>query len=125
MSTPTTEHVDLPITGMTCASCAARIEKKLNRLEGVDASVNYALERASVTYDPAQIAPEALVDTVRKAGYDAVVPAPPPPPGTPAGDEEHHAPTSDLGRRLVVAAFLRERVKRALDRTSRRSEKPT
>ena len=47
----TTEHVELPIAGMTCASCANRIERKLNKLEGVTASVNYATEKAAVAYD--------------------------------------------------------------------------
>ena len=46
------EHVELPITGMTCASCANRIERKLNKLEGVSATVNYATEKATVDYDP-------------------------------------------------------------------------
>ena len=54
-------EVALPITGMTCASCAARVEKKLNKLEGVEASVNYATETASVTFDPSAVAPEGLV----------------------------------------------------------------
>jgi Cu+-exporting ATPase len=51
------ERVDLPITGMTCASCAAKIEKKLNGLEGVTATVNYATDKATVTYEPEAVAP--------------------------------------------------------------------
>ena len=51
MATETTEHVELPITGMTCASCANRIERKLNKLDGVTASVNYATEKATVDYN--------------------------------------------------------------------------
>ena len=66
----TTTDVELEITGMTCASCANRIERKLNKLEGVTASVNYATEKAKVTF-PEGVAPEDLVDTVRQAGYDA------------------------------------------------------
>ena len=58
-----------PITGMTCASCANRIERKLNKLEGVDATVNYATEKATVDYDPAAVAPDALVGAVEAAGY--------------------------------------------------------
>ena len=52
------EHVELPITGMTCASCANRIERKLNKLDGVSASVNYATERATVDYDAAAVEPD-------------------------------------------------------------------
>jgi Cu+-exporting ATPase len=67
-------HVELDITGMTCASCAARIEKKLNKLEGVHASVNYATERASVSFDVDRVDTDRLVQVVRDAGYDASVP---------------------------------------------------
>jgi Cu+-exporting ATPase len=69
------DHLDLPITGMTCASCANRIERRLNELPGVTASVNYATETASVAFDGAAVAPEQLVETVRAAGYDAALPA--------------------------------------------------
>ena len=61
MSTTTTERVELPITGMTCASCANRIERKLNKLDGVTATVNYATEKARVEFDPGTVAPEQLV----------------------------------------------------------------
>ena len=79
MTSPTTTHraaeralldVDLEIEGMTCASCASRIERKLNKLEGVTASVSYATERAHVTH-PAGIGTDQLIDVVRRAGYDA------------------------------------------------------
>ena len=63
-----TEHLDMPIAGMTCASCAARVEKRLNGLDGVAAAVNYATERATVAYDPAQAAPTDLVAAVESAG---------------------------------------------------------
>ena len=59
MSTTTIERVELPITGMTCASCANRIERKLNKLDGVTASVNYATEKARVEFDPGAVAPRA------------------------------------------------------------------
>jgi Cu+-exporting ATPase len=72
--TATPERVRLEIEGMTCASCAARIEKKLNKLEGVEASVNYATEEASVTFDPARVHPEQLVRTVETIGYGAALP---------------------------------------------------
>jgi len=69
-------RVDLDIGGMTCASCAMRIETKLNRLDGVSASVNYATERAQVLVDgPVDTA--ALIAEVENAGYSAAVPAPP------------------------------------------------
>jgi Cu+-exporting ATPase len=65
-------EVDLAITGMTCASCSARIEKKLGRLEGVDAVVNLATEKATVRYTGA-VTVEELLSTVRKTGYGAEV----------------------------------------------------
>ena len=52
----TTQHVELPITGMTCASCANRVERNLNQLEGVSATVNYATEKARVEFDPHTVA---------------------------------------------------------------------
>ena len=64
-------HLELPIEGMTCASCATRIERKLNKLEGVEASVNYATEQAAVTFDPARARLEDLVRAVEAAGYQA------------------------------------------------------
>lgn len=73
-STPA--RVELEIGGMTCASCAARIEKRLNRLDGVEASVNYATEKAFVSV-PAGLDPQALIDEVVKTGYTAALPAPP------------------------------------------------
>jgi P-type Cu+ transporter len=64
------ERVALPITGMTCAACAARIEKGLKRIEGVrQANVNFAAHRATVEYDPSQASTRALVDFIRDAGY--------------------------------------------------------
>ncbi|MBB0968317.1 cadmium-translocating P-type ATPase [Dietzia aerolata] len=64
-------QVDLGVTGMTCTSCSARVERKLNKLDGVDATVNYATESATISYDPAKVEPDVLIDTVRGAGYDA------------------------------------------------------
>ena len=66
---------ELDITGMTCASCANRIERKLNKLDGVEATVNYATEKAKVTA-PAGLDPEVLIGTVKDAGYDAALPKP-------------------------------------------------
>ncbi len=66
--------IELPITGMTCASCAARVERRLNELDGVSASVNFATERARVEFDPDAVAPAALVGAVEAAGYSAELP---------------------------------------------------
>ena len=63
----TTEHVELSIEGMTCASCVRRIEGRLNRLDGVSASVNYATEKASVDYDAQSVAPGQLIAAVEAA----------------------------------------------------------
>lgn len=65
-----TQQISLPIRGMTCAACAARIEKNLNKLPGVNASVNFASEKAAVEYDPAQTSPADIVGTIRKSGYE-------------------------------------------------------
>ncbi len=69
-----TTDVELQISGMTCAACANRIERKLNKLDGVVASVNYATEKAKVAY-PATLTPQDLVTTVEQAGYGATLPA--------------------------------------------------
>ncbi|MBI3526126.1 MAG: cadmium-translocating P-type ATPase [Betaproteobacteria bacterium] len=61
--------LDLPVEGMTCAACAARIEKQLNKLEGVSANVNFASEKVHVAFDAAAASPEQIVETIRKAGY--------------------------------------------------------
>src|SRR5678816_281144 len=63
--------VDLALEGMTCAACAARIEKVLNRLPGVSANVNFAVEKARVRYAPGAVDVERLIEAVRKAGYGA------------------------------------------------------
>ena len=68
------QHVELAISGMTCASCAARIERRLNKLEGVSASVNFASEHAAVAFDPAQVHLEDLIGAVEAAGYGAALP---------------------------------------------------
>jgi Cu+-exporting ATPase len=63
--------IELAVGGMTCASCAARIEKKLNRIDGVSAAVNYATEKATVRYDASQVTPDDLMRTVEATGYTA------------------------------------------------------
>jgi Cu+-exporting ATPase len=111
----TTDRVDLQIAGMTCASCANRIERKLNKLEGVTASVNYATEKASVVHEP-DVTREQLVAAVESAGY-AVLPAPAPASrrattdisasheGQLGGDGHEHGADADLQRVLISAAL--------------------
>jgi Cu+-exporting ATPase len=96
------ERLELPIEGMTCASCAMRIEKRLNKLEGVEASVNYATENAAVSFDPALVAPEDLVAAVEAAGYSATLARP---EAADAGQKEDD-PTAPWRRRLLVSAAL-------------------
>jgi Cu+-exporting ATPase len=71
----TPQRIELEIGGMTCTSCASRIEKKLNKLDGVEANVNYATELASVAYDAEHVAVEELVRTVEATGYSAALPS--------------------------------------------------
>ena len=68
-----TDTIELSIDGMTCASCANRIERKLNKVDGVTATVNFATEKARVEYGGG-VTPEALVATVEQAGYQAHLP---------------------------------------------------
>jgi Cu+-exporting ATPase len=95
------EHLELPITGMTCASCANRVERKLNKLDGVSASVNYATELASVEFDAGAVAPDQLLAAVEAAGYRAELPAAAAPAAEPEDD-----PTAPLRLRLIVSALL-------------------
>ena len=75
MAVQTPNRIELEIGGMTCTSCAARVEKKLNKLEGVSASVNYATELASVAYDPGHVLLPDLLRAVEAAGYTAALPS--------------------------------------------------
>ncbi|MFI8499637.1 heavy metal translocating P-type ATPase [Streptomyces sp. NPDC085524] len=100
--------VDLAITGMTCASCAARIEKKLNKLPGVSASVNFATAGARVSYGDGVTAQE-LIDVVKATGYGASLPEPPTPStsaeaGAVVDEEERHVRA--LRDRLLASAVL-------------------
>jgi Cu+-exporting ATPase len=70
----TMESVELQLEGMTCASCAARIERELNKLEGVDATVNFATERATVDFDSGHADVEQLINTVKQTGFGASLP---------------------------------------------------
>ena len=94
---------ELQIGGMTCASCAARIEKKLNRLEGVSATVNYATEKAQVT-GPADLAADTVIAEVERTGYTAVLPAPP--RQTEPVDADPDPELESLRHRLVVSTAL-------------------
>jgi Cu+-exporting ATPase len=96
-STHPHERVRLDIDGMTCATCATRIERKLNRLDGVEATVNYATEAASVAYDPGVVGVEDLLRAVEGAGYHAAL------PDDGADDAD---PVRAVRIRLLVAATL-------------------
>jgi P-type Cu+ transporter len=100
MATAAPERVTLALEGMTCASCAARIERKLNKLEGVEATVNYATEQATVRFDPARVALDDLVRSVEAIGYGAALPR------AAAGAVSAEAAARTLRRRLIVAAAL-------------------
>jgi P-type Cu+ transporter len=93
-------RLDLPIEGMTCASCAVRVEKRLNKLEGVTATVNFATEVATVEFDPAVAAPDDLLGAVEAAGYRAALPETA--PAVAQADDPERA----LRLRLSVSALL-------------------
>jgi Cu+-exporting ATPase len=96
--------VVLDIGGMTCGSCSARVERKLNRMDGVQAEVNFATEQARVSFDVG-VTVDDLIATVEAAGYTASLPAP-----EPAADEPSHAEPADelapMRRRIVVCTLL-------------------
>ena len=94
---------ELEIGGMTCASCANRIERKLNKLDGVEATVNYATEKAKVSV-PAGFDPAALIAEVEKTGYTAALPAPPKTDADPSTDDDPEL--TALRTRLVVSMVL-------------------
>ncbi len=99
------QGVTLDIGGMTCASCANRIERKLNKLTGVTATVNYATEKARIDTDT--VTPDVLIATVEAAGYTATLPAPPAPvdPGT-TEPQSRDQETEQLRHRLLVTTAL-------------------
>jgi Cu+-exporting ATPase len=96
VATRHTERVRLDVDGMTCASCAARIERKLNKIGGVEATVNYATDEAAVTYDPSEVTVSDLVAAVEAAGYHAVLP----------GEAGETGPDDSWKVRLVAALAL-------------------
>jgi Cu+-exporting ATPase len=91
------QTIELDVQGMTCASCAARIEKKLNRIEGVNASVNYATEKATAHVGSGTTA-QTLIDTIEKTGYRATLPA--------ASPRDPDLELRQLRRRLIITAAL-------------------
>ena len=107
MTTTATTTTDLSLSGMSCASCAARVEKGLNKLGGVQASVNFAVEQAHVEHDPS-VTPQQLVDAVESAGYGASVidHGAHPGHGDHADHMSHDLPTEQLRPRLVGSAVL-------------------
>jgi P-type Cu+ transporter len=110
VANPESDRIDLPVTGMTCAACAARIERSLNKAPGVaEASVNLATERAMIRFDPAVTDVDKIVGTIRDAGYDAIVPAPE--SATSIGEEDAQSRIRreeyrKLARKLWIAAVL-------------------
>ncbi|MEU1035232.1 heavy metal translocating P-type ATPase [Streptomyces mirabilis] len=108
-ATAAPSEVELTIGGMTCASCAARVEKKLNRMDGVTATVNFATEKAKVSY-PVGVQVADLIATVVKTGYTAEEPPPPrletPERATDAAGADEDPELASLRQRLVMSALL-------------------
>ncbi|TMR38335.1 heavy metal translocating P-type ATPase [Actinomadura geliboluensis] len=98
-------RIELAIGGMTCASCANRIEKKLNKMDGVTATVNYATEKASVEFAPG-VSPDELIATVEKAGYSAELPAPPRSDAAGGDEPEPDDGLRPLRQRLITSVVL-------------------
>jgi Cu+-exporting ATPase len=100
-------EVELAIGGMTCASCAARVEKKLNRMDGVVATVNYATEKARVTFADG-VTPDDLVATVERTGYTAGLPTQDPAPtvDTDGTADRPDPAVASLRQRMLVTAAL-------------------
>ena len=98
------EPVELAIGGMTCAACANRVEKRLNKVEGVTATVNFATEKARVTFEGAAVPVEDLVAQVERAGYTATVPRAE--PETTGGAADPADPTQALWNRALVSLVL-------------------
>ena len=96
------DRVELSISGMTCASCANRIEKRLNKLDGVTATVNYATEKAAVSYAEG-IDPDDLVAQVEAAGYSATLPLKRPEAEATSAEAEE---TESLRQRVLISAAL-------------------
>ena len=108
MPAPATESLTFPVIGMTCASCQHHVEDALRSTPGVEsAHVDLIANRASVVFDPAVLAPQALVEAIRGAGYDAVLPRPGESSQTPASqpDESAVKPIVTLAAGALVMLF--------------------
>ncbi|MFG2755558.1 heavy metal translocating P-type ATPase [Streptomyces wuyuanensis] len=101
-----TAEVELAIGGMTCASCAARVEKKLNRMGGVEATVNYATEKAKISYRDDEVSVRDLIATVEATGYTAAEPPPPRTAGPGDGGAGPRDELRPLRQRLITAVAL-------------------
>ena len=102
----TTDSVDLTVTGMTCSACAAKIESTLNGLGGVEASVNFATDKARVRYDADRHAPDDLVAVVCELGYGAHVRDAAGVSHDAGHEHDHTEPLETAGRRLAVTALF-------------------
>lgn len=91
-------HLDLGVSGMTCTSCSSRVQRKLNKVDGVTANVNFATETAAIDYDPATANPESLIEVVRGAGYNAFT----------MGDDSSDAEDPEDGSDPTAAARAQE-----------------
>jgi Cu+-exporting ATPase len=100
------EKLELDVKGMTCASCANRVERKLNEIDGVKATVNFATERAAVSFAPGAVDTGELLGAVESAGYEAALPAAAATPTPTPVEDEKDAELRDLRTRLLVALAL-------------------
>jgi Cu+-exporting ATPase len=100
------EKLELDVKGMTCASCANRVERKLNEIDGVEATVNFATERAAVSFAPGAVDTGELLGAVESAGYEAALPAAAATPTPAPVEDEKDAELRDLRTRLLVAIAL-------------------
>lgn len=105
LTTGRSDTIELAIGGMTCASCAARVEKKLNKIEGVTATVNYATEKAKIAF-PEGVSTDDLVTAVQNAGYTATLPTPPSADESGPADDPRDRELTSLRTRLIVSAIL-------------------
>lgn len=105
LTTGRSDTIELAIGGMTCASCAARVEKKLNKIEGVTATVNYATEKAKIAF-PEGVSTDDLVTAVQNAGYTATLPTPPSADESGPADDPRDRELTALRTRLIVSAIL-------------------
>ena len=101
-----TTSLTLGITGMTCTSCPSRVERKLNKLDNVEATVNFATESASVSYDPATTTPADLIDVVEGAGYGAFAVSDEGEASASTADTAREGEASDILQRTLVSAAL-------------------